>query len=168
MLLYLFLLFTLVPLAELAVLIWIGTETEWWLPILMVIATGVTGAALARWQGWRVIQRIREELRAGEMPASAIIDGVLIFIAGLLLVTPGVLTDLVGVVLLVPPLRSLVKRGVAAWIKRTFEVRLSATTAEMWNASGDPRPSHRDEVIDARVIDTRVEDADTATRNQSL
>ena len=148
-------------------LIWIGTETEWWLPILMVIATGVTGAALARWQGWRVVQRIREELRAGQMPTGAIIDGVLIFIAGLLLVTPGVLTDLVGVVLLVPPLRSLVKRGVAAWIKRTFEVRLSATTAEMWNPSGDPRPSHRDEVIDARVIDTRVEDAETATRNQS-
>ena len=165
MLLYLFLLFTLLPLAELAVLVWIGGQTEWWVPILMVIATGVAGAALARWQGWRVIQRIQEQLRAGQMPTDAIIDGVLIFIAGLLLVTPGVLTDLVGVVLLIPPLRSLVKRGVAVWIRRNFEVRVNAAAANMWNESGRTRPAQRDQVIDARVIGTRVEDVEPTDRS---
>ena len=100
MLFYLFLLFTVVPLVELSILIWIGGQTEWWVPIVMVIVTGIAGAALARWQGWQVLQRIREDARAGRMPADALIDGFLILLAGILLVTPGVLTDLVGVALL--------------------------------------------------------------------
>jgi UPF0716 protein FxsA len=158
MLFYLFLLFTLVPLVELTILVWIGGQTAWWVPILLVIGTGVAGAALARWQGWQVLQRIRDDARAGRVPADAIIDGVLILIAGILLVTPGVLTDLVGVALLIPPLRSLVRRGVAAWIKRNVEVRVGPTATNFWSPS-DGRVERRDEIIDAKVIHTHVEDA---------
>src|SRR5688572_585603 len=124
MLIYLFLLFTVVPIIELAILVWIGGQTQWWVPILLVIATGVLGAALARWQGWQVLQRIRTDAAAGRMPADAMIDGFLILIAGILLVTPGVLSDLMGVALLIPPARAVVKRAVAAWIQRNIEVRV--------------------------------------------
>jgi UPF0716 protein FxsA len=157
MLFYLFLLFTVVPLVELSILVWIGGETKWWVPVLMVIGTGVAGAALARWQGWQVLQRIREDARAGRMPADALIDGFLILLAGVLLVTPGVLSDVLGIALLIPPLRALVKRGVAAWIKRNIEFRISR--AGLWPDAGETAPRRSDEIIDAKVIDTRVEDA---------
>jgi UPF0716 protein FxsA len=160
MLLYLFLLFTLVPLVELSILVWIGGQTQWWVPIVMVIGTGIAGAALARWQGWQTLQRIREESRQGRVPAGALIDGFLILVAGILLVTPGVLTDLFGVALLIPPIRALVKRGVAAWINRNVEVRIGSSSAAFWPDGNSARPSHRDEVIEARVIKTHVEDAD--------
>jgi UPF0716 protein FxsA len=160
MLFYLFLLFTLVPLVEVVILVQIGQATVWWVPILLVVATGILGAGLARWQGWRAMERIREDTRAGRMPASAIIDGVLIFIAGLLLVTPGVLTDLVGIALLVPPLRALVKRGVAAWIKRNFEVRLNRAGAAFRNQADTPNVPGADAIIDAKVLHTQVRDAE--------
>ena len=159
MLFYLFLLFTLVPLVELAILVWIGGQTEWWVPILLVIATGIIGAALARWQGWQAVERIRSDVREGRIPAAAIIDGVLILIAGILLVTPGILTDLVGFAFLIPPLRSLVKRGVAAWIRRNFEVRVTRTTAGFWPEPDGAHGSRSDAIIDAKVLDTHVEDA---------
>jgi UPF0716 protein FxsA len=159
MLFYLFLLFTLVPLVEVLILIEIAQATEWWVPIVLVIATGIIGAALARWQGWQALQRIREDAGAGRMPASAIIDGVLILIAGILLVTPGILTDFVGFSLLIPTLRSLVKRGVAEWIRRNIEVRVSRAGADFWH-DVDGLRSQRDEVIDAKVIKTHVEDAE--------
>ena len=78
MLLYLFVLFTIVPLVELSLLIWIGGQTAWWVPIVGVVLTGIAGAALARWQGWRALQRIQDDMRAGRIPAGAVIDGVLI------------------------------------------------------------------------------------------
>jgi UPF0716 protein FxsA len=158
MLFYLFLLFTLVPLVELSLLVWIGEQTAWWFPILIVLATGIVGAALARWQGWRTMVRIQDDLRAGRMPADAMVDGLLILVAGLLLVTPGVLTDAVGFALLVPPLRSLVKRGAKAWFRRNFRVETTTFHAGYGTTSG-ANGTAGDQIIDARVIDTRVEDA---------
>ena len=109
MIFYLFLLFTLLPIVELAILIRIGEATVWWVPVALVIFTGIAGAALARWQGLRVYQRIRDDTRARRMPADALVDGFLILLAGILLVTPGVLTDVVGIAFLIPPVRALVK-----------------------------------------------------------
>jgi UPF0716 protein FxsA len=161
MLFYLFLLFTIVPLIELTILVWIGGQTEWWVPIVLVIATGVIGAALARWQGWQVLQRIRADAAAGRMPADAMIDGVLILLAGILLVTPGVLSDLLGVALLIPPARAVVKRLVTAWIKRNIEVRIEKASAGFRSGmNAGPTNERRDEIIEARVLRTRVEDAE--------
>jgi UPF0716 protein FxsA len=159
MVFYLFLLFTLLPIAELAILIRIGQATVWWAPILLVICTGIAGAALARWQGLRVYERIREDARAGRMPADALVDGFLILLAGILLVTPGVLTDLVGIAFLIPPVRTLVKRGAKAWIRRNVEIRVAELHAGFQQDSASASPARVDEIIDARVINTRVEDA---------
>lgn len=160
MVFYLFLLFTLLPLVELTILIRIGNATVWWVPVALVIFTGIAGAALARWQGLRVYQRIREDARAGRMPADALVDGFLILLAGILLVTPGVVTDVVGIAFLIPPVRSLVKRGVKAWIKKHVELRVGGMPEGFWKNSGGAERPGNDEIIDARVIGTRVEDAD--------
>jgi UPF0716 protein FxsA len=158
---YLFLLFTVVPLVELALLIWIGGETVWWLPVLLVLASGVAGAALARWQGWRALTRIRDELQLGRLPTDALVDGMMILVAGVLLITPGVLTDGLAFGLLVPPVRRAIKRGLVAWLRRNVEIRAAHFTA----AAGDrgdwpeaPREPGPTEIIDAHVIGTRVED----------
>ncbi len=160
MIFYLFLLFTLLPFIELAILIKIGMATNVWVPIALVLFTGMTGAALARWQGLRVYRRIREETLAGRMPADALVDGFLILLAGILLVTPGVLTDFVGLAFLIPPVRTLVKRGVKAWIRRNVEVHVSGMNAELWQTADRARQNGDDEIIDARVLGTHVEDAD--------
>jgi UPF0716 protein FxsA len=157
MLFYLFVLFTVIPLVELMLLVWIGTHTHWWVPILLVVSTALVGAALARWQGWRALQRIQDEMRAGRVPTDALIDGVMILVAGILLVTPGVLTDMTGIVLLVPPLRRLVKRGVKAWF--VHHVRVQTAGFADFSGDGQRNTTQGDRIVDAQVIDTRVEDA---------
>lgn len=160
MLVYLFLLFTVLPIVELAILIRIGQATVWWAPVLMVIATGIAGAALARWQGLRVYQRIQQDARSGRMPADALVDGFLILLAGILLITPGVLTDLFGIAFLIPPIRALVKRGVKAWIKKNVDVRVAGMDATAWQAaSQSPTGFGEDKIVEAKVIHTHVEDA---------
>jgi UPF0716 protein FxsA len=159
MLFYLFLLLTLVPLAEVLILVEIGQATRWWAPLLLVATTGIIGVALARWQGWQTIERMREEARSGRMPASAMIDGVLILVAGILLVVPGVITDVIGCVLLIPPLRAVIKRGATAWVRRNVEVRVGRVGAAFWPNGGGASRSFRDEIIEAKVLDQRIEDA---------
>jgi UPF0716 protein FxsA len=157
----LFLLFTVVPLVELALLIWIGGQTAWWVPITMVLFTGIAGAALARWQGLRALRRIQDDLNAGRMPADAVVDGVLILVAGILLVTPGVVSDLFGVALLIPPLRSLMKRGAMAWLRRHVRVSAQRFTATYGAHEPDRHGGSwdHDEIVEAKVIKSRVENA---------
>lgn len=123
MLFYLFAFFVLLPLVELTLLLWLGEATDWKVSVLLVIATGVIGAALARSQGSRAMRRVQAELQQGRIPADAMLDGLLVFAAGLLLLTPGVITDLIGVSLLVPFSRSLWKRLLAQRFKATFALR---------------------------------------------
>ncbi len=104
----LLLLFTLVPLLEIYLLIEVGRVIGPALTIALVLGTGVLGAALARREGWRTMQALQQRLNRREVPTAELIDGGLILAAGLLLITPGLLTDLTGFILLLPPGRALV------------------------------------------------------------
>jgi len=110
----LLLLFTLVPLAELYLLIKIGSVIGALPTVLIVIGTGVLGAYLARQQGFRVWGRIQQEMQSGRFPAEEMLDGLLIFAAGVVLITPGVLTDITGILILIPFTREFIR----GWIKR--------------------------------------------------
>jgi UPF0716 protein FxsA len=102
----LLLLFIIVPAAELALLIEIGSRIGT-LPTLGIIAgTGFLGAALARHQGLGILKTIRQEMNAGRLPATSMVDGVMVLLAGAVLMTPGILTDALGFLLLVPFTRS--------------------------------------------------------------
>ena len=146
MLLKLLSLFILVPLVELALLLYLADASSWQFTLLLVITTGVIGTLLAREQGWRTWTRIREELAAGRMPADSLLDGVLIFVAGALLLTPGILTDLFGISLLVPVCRDYYRRRLVAWFKSRFTIQTSGIGS--W-----PPPQGRSEVIDSFVVD---------------
>jgi UPF0716 protein FxsA len=114
----LLLLFVLVPLLELAILVRLGGYLGFWPTMGLVITTGIVGAALARHQGTRVVKRIRTEIAWGRVPAAPLMDGFLVLAGGLLLLTPGLLTDLVGFALLVPLTRHALKRVLTQRIEK--------------------------------------------------
>ncbi len=152
MLLRLLLLLTVVPLVELVLLLWLASETGWLLTVLLVLATGVVGAFLARHEGLRCMQRAQRQAAEGQLPGDALLDAVMILVAGVLLITPGMLTDLFGFALLLPPFRRVVKRR----IKYRFEARLRVFTPDgRPPPTGEPPP--RDKIIDVQIVDESPE-----------
>jgi UPF0716 protein FxsA len=105
----LLLLFTVVPLVELLLLIKIGGLIGVTPTVAIVLATGVLGAWLTRLEGLKTLRGIREDLARGRMPADRLVDGLLILVAGAVLLTPGLLTDAFGFFLLVPPGRRVIR-----------------------------------------------------------
>ena len=117
--------FTIVPLAELYLLLQVGSVLGVGLTILLVVGTGVVGAYLARLEGWRTLRQMQENLHNGIAPTGELIDAALILGAGLLLITPGIMTDIVGFSLLLPPTRAALKRA----IRRRLEAHTSASSS---------------------------------------
>ena len=133
----LLLLFIAVPAVELILLIEIGQRIGTLATIGLIVGTGIVGASLARQQGISTFARLRKDLEAGRLPAEPIVDGVLILVAAAVLITPGVLTDLVGFLCLVPACRRLIKRS----LKRRFERAMRKGTAGVivtLDDAGDP------------------------------
>lgn len=137
--------FTIFPLIELALLLTLGKYTSVSTTIAFVLITGLIGALLLRWQGWHTWRKVQQDLQAGRAPTDSLVDGLLIVIASLLLITPGVLTDLVGITLLIPPLRALYRRAAAAYFQKRFQVVQS--TAQQGGQS------QRTEVIDSYIVE---------------
>lgn len=135
----LLLLFTVVPAIELALLIEIGSRIGTLPTIALIVLTGVVGAALARWQGITVLRQMQLETAEGRLPAASLIDGVIILIAAALLVTPGILTDAVGFLLLIPLTRAGIRRLMRRWLERA----LREGRANVMISFGPPGPGPR-------------------------
>ena len=103
----LFLLFLTVPLVEIYFLIQVGQEIGAFSTVLLCILTAALGAILLRIQGILTLMNAREKLRQGEIPADNLLEGLILLIAGVLLLTPGFVTDVIGFLCLVPSLRSM-------------------------------------------------------------
>lgn len=110
----LLILFIFVPILEIYVLLEVGNSIGLGATILLVLATGVAGAHLAKSQGMALLFKIQQEMAAGRMPAEELIDGAMVLSGGLLLLTPGLCTDLVGFLLLAPFSRNTLK----GWLKK--------------------------------------------------
>ncbi|MDO9535851.1 MAG: FxsA family protein, partial [Bacillota bacterium] len=110
MLLKLLLMFTVIPLVELWLLIEVGRIIGSFITIILVASTGFFGVLLARSQGLQIFYRMQEEMRGGFVPTDEILDGVCILVGGAVLLTPGLITDLVGFLLLIPVSRELIKK----------------------------------------------------------
>lgn len=102
---WLLLIFLTVPLAEIYLLLEVGSVIGALPTVGAVVLTAVVGAALVRAQGFSTVMRIRASLDAGEIPAMAMLEGAFLLVAGALLLTPGFLTDAIGFAFLCPPLR---------------------------------------------------------------
>jgi len=114
------LLLTVLPVVELFLLVKLTQATSLHFTLLLILGTGVLGAVLARAEGLRVVRRIRDDLLAGKVPADALLDGAMLLVAGALLVTPGALTDAIGLLLLLPPSRVMLRRLIKRWIRKKF------------------------------------------------
>jgi UPF0716 protein FxsA len=138
----LLLLFTVVPVVELALLVQLGRVIGLAPTVAIVFLTGITGAALARWQGLLALRRVQNELAEGRVPAGALVDGLLIFVAGAMLLTPGLITDAAGFLLLVPPTRAAVRRALVEAFRKRLRSDGGVVIDTTWSAAdgSDHRP----------------------------
>lgn len=151
LLVFILLLFVGLPLIELALLLRVARLITAGWTLALVVFTGVLGGTLARRQGLKTWRHVQSDLAAGRMPASHLVDALLIFVAGVLLVTPGIITDSIGFALLIPPIRAILKRELADY----FRPRVIMTHHE-----SDSQP--RDVFVD--VTPTSARDRDVSGR----
>ncbi len=140
-------LFTIVPLVELALLIVLATYTSAWVSIGLVILTAIIGAVLGKMQGARALARIKSELNQGKIPGDSLLDGLAVLIAGVFMITPGVLTDIAAIFLLIPParrpLRAIAKKRFTKMLATDSVTFVSAESAyESYGSDGGARPFH--------------------------
>lgn len=155
----LILLFVLVPLADLTLLMVMSAYTGWPFSIGMVIASGILGAILAKRSSRAVGDKIRQRLTQGGMTADLLTDGAMIFFAAGLLLTPGFITDVIGLTLLIPACRRWYKARVMAYAKKHFKVQIvhsstmdGTTSSATWsNVDSDPN------TIDGQVVERQEE-----------
>ena len=145
MLLPLVLLFIVVPIAELAVIIQVGQEIGLWWTIALLLADSVLGSVLMRSQGRAAWRRFNQTVEAGRPPAREALDGALIIVGGALLLTPGFITDIGGLLLLLPPSRAVARR----LLVRRFARRMVGPTVQ-----------RRDYDVDAQAVDVDQERID--------
>ncbi|MBO0764659.1 MAG: FxsA family protein [Hyphomicrobiaceae bacterium] len=132
--------FIVVPMLELVLLLKIGQAIGVWPTVALVITTALTGAYIISRQSLRVVSRALEALSEGRVPVEPVLDGLFLLVAGALLLTPGLATDVVALVLLVPPARRAIARASMRWLLRRTRVRVKRYTdagRENWE---EPRP----------------------------
>ena len=135
-------LFIGIPIIEIYLLAWVGSEIGFLNTLGIVIATGVIGASLAKSQGMEVIRRMQVSMHQGALPTGALVDGALILFAGALLITPGVLTDVIGFLLLIPMTRWMARGTVVKWAKK----KMASGQVHVWGPGMGPNDgwtSHR-------------------------
>ncbi len=137
--LLLVLLFIAVPIAELAILIQVGQAIGVGWTIVLLVADAVLGSLLARSQGRATWRRFNEALQAGRPPTREVLDGALVLFGGALLLTPGFLSDVLGLLLLLPPTRAVVRRILV----RRFQHRMVASMTRPGAPHGTPGPRPR-------------------------
>ena len=151
---YLVALFILLPWLEALLLFRLGGILGFPATLGVILFTGVVGASLARQQGVKAVQRIKTAVEAGRMPATEVVDGVLILAAGLLLITPGFISDSVGFLLLIAPARGFFRRALIAYFKRQITIKTSASIPFEQRSPQQPQRPPDSDVIDveARVL----------------
>lgn len=162
MLVKLLLAFILIPLVELFLLVWIAGKTSLLATVALVIVTGVIGSLLARQQGLQAWYRFRRATSEGRLPGREIQDGLLIAFAAALLLTPGLLTDVVGFALLVPATRGYVRRRLMQRLAGRFRLHVMASGSPLDSSLDDQRygaaspssRSSRSDTVDAVNVRT--------------
>ena len=130
-------LFIVVPIAELAVIIQVGELIGVWWTIALLVADSVLGSLLMRSQGRAVWRRFNATLQAARPPAREVADGVLVIFGGALLLTPGFLSDIVGLLLVFPPTRAVIRRVFLRQAMKRIRVTMAAGARMPGGGGGD-------------------------------
>ncbi len=121
MLIKLIVLFTILPFVELAILLKLNTYIGFGYTLSIVFLTGILGAYMSRLQGKQVISRIKTEIKNGRMPGEELINGLCILVGGIMLITPGILTDVFGFFLVLPVTRQIMKSYLKRRLKKMIQ-----------------------------------------------
>jgi UPF0716 protein FxsA len=121
MLVRLFILFAIVPVIEIYLIIKAGELIGPLPTVLLLLAISLAGAWLVRSQGFLILRRVQSELAGGRLPAAELLDGAMILAGGVLLLTPGFFTDLLGLFFLIPFTRTVIKRIIRSWLQRRLD-----------------------------------------------
>ncbi|RCW66316.1 FxsA family protein [Saliterribacillus persicus] len=112
----------IVPALEIGLLVWAGGQIGPWWVVILIISTGVLGAWLAKQQGLETLAKARSSMDQGQLPQEQIFDGICILIGGVVLLTPGFITDLIGFILLIPttrvPIKNALKKLAQRWMNQ--------------------------------------------------
>jgi len=117
----LLILFVIIPVTELYILIEVGERIGSLTTISIIIFTGILGAYLVKNQGFMILKKIQNDLNDGIMPGDSLIQGAIILTGGILLLTPGFVTDTVGFIFLIPVSRNVIKKYLLKWLKGKIE-----------------------------------------------
>ncbi|MEM1093660.1 MAG: FxsA family protein [Bacteroidota bacterium] len=154
----LLLLFLVVPIVELALLIEVGRQIGFWPAVGLIVVTAVVGSFLAKREGIATWMRLQKRLATAQLPNQELLDGAIILISGAFLLTPGVLTDVVGVLGLLPPTRALVRPPLQKWLgSKAKSVQFSSfhyaagrqpgtpsePPSQQWQGAAEEVPSYR-------------------------
>ncbi len=148
----LILLFILLPLADLWLLLVLSNRTSWQFSVLLVIISGLIGAYLARRSSKAVWSKIQSKLGRGEFSTELLSDGAMIFFAAGLLLTPGFITDAIGLSILIPPIRNWYKTVVARWFKLQTNFQIVMPQME----------PNQEPPLDENTVEGKVADSDQA------
>lgn len=149
----LFWIFLLFPVAEVYVLIKVGARIGFWDTLFLLIFSAILGSYLAKMQGKIALQRIQACLVEGRMPTVEMMDGVLIFIGGLLFVIPGFLSDVLGVILIFPPTRFVVRVLILGSMKGRVSAPNPSGMSSGAASVSTRKPVGRDDVEDAQIVE---------------
>jgi UPF0716 protein FxsA len=158
----LFLLFTVVPLVEIYLLVTLGGLMGAGPTVALVAVTGMLGAWLARREGRKAIASYQAALSKGQMPEDGIVSGLLILAGGVMLITPGILTDVFGLAMMVPPVR----RGVANLVKQRLQKRIEGGEIQVMKIGmsgfgvGDPRGGSVGSFVEGEIVDVDARESD--------
>ncbi|MFT6985762.1 MAG: UPF0716 protein FxsA [Psychromonas sp.] len=131
----LFLVFTSVSLLEIFVLVKVGSFLGAWPTVALVVVTALIGSALVRSQGVQLLQQLQQRIAQGEMPALQLVEGVMLLVTGVLLVTPGFVTDFCGLLLLQPTIRARLAKTVMANVKLKTDASMSGSYSQSQTGS---------------------------------
>lgn len=119
----LFVAFIVVPVVEIFLITQVASQLDWPITLALVIGVSIFGAWLVKREGLGVIQRVRSGLSTGRLPTDELADGAMIFFASALMLTPGFLTDFLGLALLIPPIRAILRSPVIAFFKKRIQIK---------------------------------------------
>jgi UPF0716 protein FxsA len=139
--LFLVVIFILVPIAEIYVIIQVGEAIGIVPTIVLLLADAVIGSMLLRHQGRAAWIRFNRALAEGRLPHKEVFDGVLVIMGGALLLTPGFLTDIVGLIFLIPPTRALIRAMSARFVRRRMSIGATVWSVGTPRRGPGPRPA---------------------------
>ncbi|WP_100657899.1 FxsA family protein [Alteromonas flava] len=162
----LFLLFAIMPIVEIALLIQVGEVIGGWNTVAIVIVTAFVGAYLVKREGLSTLQQAQTKMQQGTLPGDELAQGLLLVIAGVLLVTPGFVTDIIGLLFTLPPTRKLFARALLHRMANSQRVHTHVFTQTGFHSSGQDGYTRRSNAEQSDIIEGEYQERKTDPNQQ--